>query len=74
MLDATTKCFKFNTYKTVPLSITMVSGNPNLANVVLNSSITAFDTEFDVQKASSIWNERHQSQEHSIFRISIVQV
>ena len=39
--------------KQVPLSITMVSGNPNLVNVVLNSSLTAFDVEVDVQKASN---------------------
>ena len=42
--------------KQVLLSITMVSGNPILVYVLFNSSITAFDVEVDVQKASSIWN------------------
>ena len=36
--------------KQVPLSIMMVSGNLNLASVVLNSSTIAFDVEVDVQK------------------------
>ena len=58
--------------KQVPLSITMVSGNPNLANVVLNSSTTAFDVQVDVQRAP-IHLEWASIKAH-FNRVSLVQV
>ena len=41
------KCFKFSSYKTRSIFYHDVSGNLNLAKIVLISSITAFDVEDD---------------------------
>ena len=46
------KSSNFVLTKQVPLSVTIVSGNPNLANKDLNSSMTAVDVAEAVLKAS----------------------